>query len=216
MPGVDSFDENVGRYESWFERNRPTYESELEAIRVLLPRSGKGLEIGVGTGRFAAPLGLRFGIDPSKNMSKLASMSGVEVILGAGESLPYKENSFDILLMVATICFLDDVPGTLKEAYRVLTDGGCIVIGFIDRESLLGRVYETHKKDNLFYKDATFLSVGDVLFYLKQTGFRDFLFRQTIFQNPAAMKEIDPVKLGYGEGSFVVVRGKKAFQQKKE
>jgi hypothetical protein len=29
------------------------------------------------------------------------------------------------------------------------------------------------------------------------------------------MKAADPVKPGFGEGSFVVVRGKKAFQQKK-
>jgi SAM-dependent methyltransferase len=215
MARVDSFEKNVERYESWFERNRPTYESELEAIRVMLPRSGKGLEIGVGTGLFAAPLGVRFGIDPSMNMVRAAMRRGVEVILGAGENLPCKEGSFDILLMVTTICFLDDVPRTLKEAYRVLTNGGCIVIGFIDRESLLGRVYETYKKGNLFYKDATFLSADDVLFYLKQTGFSDFVFRQTIFGNPAEMKEIDPVKLGYGEGSFVIVRGKKAFQQKK-
>lgn len=209
MPGVDSFDEKMDRYESWFERNRMAYESELEAVRALLPRLGKGLEIGVGTGRFAAPLGLRFGVDPSKNMGKAAIKRGIKVILGVGENLPFKEGSFDILLMVTTICFLDDVPGTLKEAYRVLTDRGGVVIGFIDRESLLGRVYERHKKDHLFYKDAAFLSVEEVLFYLEQAGFRDFLFRQTIFGNPAEMKDRDPVKPGCGFGSFVVVRGNK-------
>ena len=215
MARVDSFDKNVDRYDSWFDRNRLAYESELEAIKALLSRSGKGLEIGVGTGLFAAPLGVRFGIDPSMNMVRAAMRRGVEVIVGAGENLPCKEGSFDILLMVTTICFLDDVPRTLKEAYRVLTNGGCIVIGFIDRESLLGRAYETHKKDNLFYKDATFLSVDEVLPCLKQAGFRDFLFRQTIFETQAGMKAADPVKPGFGEGSFVVVRGKKAFQQKK-
>ena len=216
MARVDSFDKNVDRYDSWFDRNRLAYESELEAIRVLLPKSGKGLEIGAGTGLFAAPLGLRYGLDPSRNMSKAAIKRGIEVILGVGENLPFKESCFDILLMVTTICFLDDMLGTLKEAYRVLTNGGCIVIGFIDRESSLGKIYETHKAGSVFYKDAAFLSVGDVFSYLKQTGFRDFLFRQTIFRNPAEMKESDPVKLGYGEGSFVVVRGRKAFQHTKD
>ena len=103
MARVDSFDKNVDRYDSWFDRNRLAYESELEAIKALLSRSGKGLEIGVGTGLFAAPLGVRFGIDPSMNMVRAAMRRGVEVILGAGENLPCKEGSFDILLMVTTI-----------------------------------------------------------------------------------------------------------------
>ncbi|NCO60014.1 MAG: hypothetical protein COX16_09940 [Deltaproteobacteria bacterium CG23_combo_of_CG06-09_8_20_14_all_51_20] len=46
MPKTDSFDDNVDRYESWFERNRLVYESELEAIRDLLQPCGRGLEIG--------------------------------------------------------------------------------------------------------------------------------------------------------------------------
>lgn len=209
MSKADSFDRNVDRYESWFDRNMPVFQSELEAVRALLPRFEKGMEIGVGTGRFAASLGLRFGLDPSCNMGKTAIKRGIEVILGVGENIPCKESSLDIVLTITTVCFLDDVPGTLKEAYRVLTDGGYIIIGFIDRESSLGKVYDTNKKDNLFYRDATFLSADDVLSHLKQAGFRDFFFRQTIFETPADMKAADPVKPGYGEGSFVVVRGTK-------
>ncbi len=210
MPKPNPFDENVGRYESWFERNRPAYESEIEAIRALLPMSGKGLEIGVGTGLFAAPLGVRFGIDPSKNMGKAAEKRGVEVILGVGENLPCKEGSHDIVLMVTTICFLDNVQAALKEAYRVLRKGGHILIGFIDRGSSLGKIYETQKKDNVFYRDASFLSIDEVVSHLKRAGFADFVFRQTLFRNLAQMEHSDQVKPGYGEGSFVVVRGKKS------
>lgn len=39
---------------------------------MLLPNIGKGVEIGVGTGRFSAPLGIKLGVDPSWEMSKLA------------------------------------------------------------------------------------------------------------------------------------------------
>lgn len=166
MLGIDSFEKNVDRYESWFERNRLAYESELEAIRVLLPKSGKGLEVGVGTGLFAAPLGLRFGVDPARNMGKAAMKRGVKVILGIGENLPFKGGCFDIVLMVTTICFLKDVFLTLKETYRTLTNGGFIVIGFIDRESSLGKIYEIHKTDSVFYKEATFLSTDEILSFL--------------------------------------------------
>jgi ubiquinone/menaquinone biosynthesis C-methylase UbiE len=164
---ADFFENKVERYDSWFERNRPAYESEIGAIRALLQTPGRGLEVGVGTGRFAAPLGLRFGIDPAMNMGKVAKKRGVEVILGVGEKLPCKENSLDSVLMVTTVCFLDDVQAALKDAYRVLREGGNILVGFVDRESSLGKIYETHKKDNLFYKNASFLSAQEVVSQLK-------------------------------------------------
>lgn len=211
MPKVESFEKNVDRYEAWFEHYRLAYESELEAIRMLLPQSGEGLEVGVGTGRFAAPLGIGVGVEPSPAMGKLARERGIEVRFGVGENLPCEDNSFDFVLLVTTICFLDDVPSALAEAYRVLKSGGYILIGFIDRESPLGKVYESRKQDNVFYRDATFLSTDEIVTHLKQAGFCDFAFLQTIFHNLEEMKEVDGVRSGYGEGSFVVVRGTKTF-----
>ena len=212
MGTVESFEKNVDRYEAWFDRNRAAYESELEALRALLPKSGEGLEVGVGTGRFAAPLGVRVGVDPSPAMAKVAMERGIEVRFGVGENLPCKDSSFDFILLVTTICFFDDVPAALGEAYRVLTAGGYILVGFIDRKSTLGKAYEKRKQNNEFYRQATFLAVDEIVPHLQQAGFRDFVFRQTIFQNPEEMKQPDPVRPGYGEGSFVVVRAKKPLQ----
>jgi SAM-dependent methyltransferase len=209
---VKSFEKNVDRYEAWFDRNQAAYQSELEALRALLPKNGKGLEVGVGTGRFAAPLGLRVGVDPSPAMAKVAMERGIEVPFGVGENLPCKDSSFDFILLVTTICFLDDVPAAFREAYRVLTAGGYILVGFINRESTLGKAYEQRKRSNEFYRQATFLSVDEVVLDLQQAGFRDFVFRQTIFQNPKEMKQLDLVRPGYGEGSFVVVRAKKPLK----
>jgi len=39
--------------------------------------------------------------------------------------------------------------------------------------------------------------------------FKSFNFAQTIFHNLAEIKGIEPVKDGYGEGSFVVARALK-------
>ncbi len=192
MPRIKSFEPNVDRYEAWFEHHQLAYESELRAIRMLLPQSGEGLEVGVGTGRFAAPLGV--GVEPSPAMGQLASERGIEVRFGVGENLPCEDSSFDFVLLVTTICFLDDVPSAFAEAYRVLKSGGYILIGFVDRESPLGKVYESRKQENVFYRDATFLSADEVLTHLKQTGFCDFVFLQTIFQNLEEMKEVDSVK----------------------
>lgn len=212
MGRVKSFEKNVDRYEAWFDRNQAAYQSELEALRTLLPKNGKGLEVGVGTGRFAAPLGVRVGVDPSPAMAKVAMERGIEVRFGVGENLPCKDSSFDFILLVTTICFLDDVSAALREAYRVLTAGGYILVGFINRESTLGKVYEKRKQESEFYRDATFLSVNEVVHHLKQAGFCDFVFRQTIFQNPTEMKQPDPVRSGYSDGSFVVARAKKPLK----
>src|SRR5512138_1468145 len=69
VSGINSFNNNVERYEAWFTENPFAYVSELHAVRALLPQ-GSGLEIGVGTGRFAAPLGIRKGIEPSRPAGK--------------------------------------------------------------------------------------------------------------------------------------------------
>lgn len=209
VPKIQPFEQNVERYEAWFVRYPMAYASELRAIRELLPETGEGLEVGVGTGRFAAPLGVRVGVEPSRAMSKLAIQRGVQVRFGVAENLPCVDSSFDYVILIVTVCFLDDVYLSLREAYRVLKPGGYILIGIIDRVGPLGKAYEKLREDDVFYREATFLSTDEIVFYLSQAGFGEFVFRQTIFKHPAQMKEPDPPKEGYGQGSFVVVRGEK-------
>jgi len=77
MPKVEPFEKYASQYEGWFERNRFVYESELRAIRKQLPGSGKGIEIGIGSGRFAAPLGIKLGLENHiSNVKKRAFFTG--------------------------------------------------------------------------------------------------------------------------------------------
>jgi len=209
MAKIEPFETFPKRYEEWFEINRFVYESEIHAVKQLLPESGKGIEIGVGSGRFAAPLGIRLGIEPSAKMRRIALSTGIEVMDGVAEFLPYKDAQFDFVLMVTTICFLDDIEAAFNETYRVLKPEGYFIIGFIDKESPLGQFYERHKEENPFYKIADFYSVNEVARYLKQASFGCFHFTQTVFHNLPEIKEVEPVKEWYGQGSFVVVRAKK-------
>jgi SAM-dependent methyltransferase len=207
MPKTEPFEEHTAQYESWFERHRFAYESELLAVRSLLPKNGRGVEIGVGSGRFAAPLGIRYGVEPSRKMREIALRRGIVAVKGVAEKLPYEDSSFDYALLVTTICFLDDVGKAVQEAQRVITPGGSILIGFVDRESRLGRFYLEHRHENVFYSDAVFYSVDEVVDHLRHSGFSDFIFVQTIFKSLHEVRSIEPVKEGYGEGSFVVVKG---------
>ena len=126
------------------------------------------------------------------------------------EALPFHDEQFDFALMVTTLCFVDDVERAFQEAYRVIKPGGCFLNGFVDRNSFLGKMYQQHKDENVFYKSAQFYSVDEVIFYLKKAGFHDLMFTQTVFRPLDQITAVEPVKNGYGEGAFVVVSGKKA------
>jgi len=158
---VEPFEKHAKEYDVWFDENELVYLSELEAVKSMLPDSGTGIEIGVGTGRFAAPLGIKLGLEPSKSMASLARKRGIEVVEGMAESLPFEDSSFDFVLMVTVICFLNDVGKALSEAYRVLKPGGSIIIAFIDKNSTIGKMYEQRKNEDVFYKEATFYSVEE-------------------------------------------------------
>ena len=209
MAKTKPFEEHQLLYEEWFEKNGFVYESELLAVKNQLPGGGRGVEIGVGSGRFAAPLGIKIGVEPAVAMRELARDRGIEVIGGVAEALPLKECEFDFALMVTAICFLDDTEAALQEAYRVIRPNGSLVIGFVDKDSLLGKLYLKRRHESLFYGIATFYSVDEVMNYLRETGFRDFGFSQTIFKPLKEIHAIEPVKEGYGEGSFVVVRARR-------
>jgi SAM-dependent methyltransferase len=209
MPKIEPFERYAGRYDAWFDRNRFAYESELRAIRALVPTSGEGIEIGAGSARFAAPLGIKVGLEPSGKLGALARARGVEVVKGIAEALPFAHASFDFAVMVTTICFLDSIEAAFREAARVLKPEGALVIGFIDKDSPIGKLYQQHKEDSVFYKLAKFYSVDEVILHLKNAGFTVFKCTQTIFRNLLEIREVEPIKDGYGEGSFVVIKGVK-------
>jgi SAM-dependent methyltransferase len=202
---VAPFETHHQRYETWFEKHEAAYISELLALRPFVPWEGRGIEIGVGSGRFAAPLGVQVGVDPSPAMLVYAAARGVEVVEGTAENLPFAEGSFDHALVVTTICFVDSPAGMLAEARRVLRPGGRLVIGFIDRESALGQDYLAHQAASVFYREATFYSADEVAQLLRETGFSISTWGQTLTRPLPETREIEPLRAGRGQCAFVVV-----------
>jgi ubiquinone/menaquinone biosynthesis C-methylase UbiE len=205
MNRIEPFELFPERYETWFEKNQYAYLSELEAIKYFIPKHGKGMEIGVGSGRFAAPLKIPFGIEPSSKMRSLAASKGITTIAGIAEALPFHESQFDFVLMITTICFLDRIQSALNEAYKVLKPHGRLIIGFVDKNSTIGKSYQKNKKKSLFYQDAIFYSTDEVTDYLTQIEFKNIQIIQTLFKPLISIRTIEPIKEGHGKGSFVVI-----------
>lgn len=193
-------------YETWFINNKELFQSELALLKDMLPNFERGLEIGVGTGIFAQALGISTGVEPSEEMAIRAEQRGIQVYRGKGEDLCFEDQSFDLLVMITVDCFLSDLDKTLREAYRVLIPGGSLVIGYIDKSTALGKLYEEKKLHNEFYSRANFHTGDEIIKALTGTGFEVIKKGQTIF---SLKNQVQAAKTGLGEGLFGVVLGRK-------
>ncbi len=202
-----AFDQYALEYDEWFDRHANMYQSELLALKEAIPKNKTGIEIGAGTGRFAQPLNIKCGVEPSAEMAQIAKQRGVKIISAFAEALPIDDQSYDFATMVTTVCFLENIPKAFSEVYRILKPKGEFIIGLIDRNSALGRKYEQQKGENKFYKDAHFHSTEEITELLKQSGFKSFAYWQTLEE--ADKNKVESPKTGYGVGSFVIIKANK-------
>jgi len=169
----DVFEEYAKDYDRWFDEHRDVYLSELARIRTVLPPlDNRSIEVGVGSGRFAAPLGITLGIEPSRALGLMARDRGIEILRGRAEDLPIKERSCSSVLLVTVLCFLDNPTLALREIHRILIPDGFIIVAFIIRG---GRIHQKYIQDGMkgkFLSRARFCSPEEVVALLKETWFR--------------------------------------------
>ena len=202
------FKDHVAEYEEWYKRYPFVFRSEIAAIKELLPRGENihGIEVGLGTGRFAKALGITEGIEPSENMRAVAEKKGIFVLNAVAEHLPYRSLQFDFVLMNFCVSYFEDVSEAFNEAHRVLKRGGGLIVGFIDRDSTIGRFYRDRKPESVFYKKARFYTVSKIERELKIAGFKKLQFLQTLFHDLDSIKTIEKPLPGHGKGSYVLIK----------
>ena len=205
MPQINVFENYYQEYDDWFVNNNDIFTSELNTIKCLLPMTGKGIEIGVGTGQFASKLGITIGVEPSTKMSEIAKKRNIEVIIAKAESLPIENEIYDYATMITTICFVKDVEKALNEANRILKSNGVFIIAFIDKDSDLGKIYQIKKASNKFYKNATFYSTTEIIKQLKKANFKIDRINQCLFIKNGDIDATE-IKDSYGTGGFVVIK----------
>jgi len=211
MPHTLPFNDHVIEYENWYKTHPHVFKSEVAAIKELLP-TGKnisGIEVGLGTGQFAKALGIKDGIEPARNMRAKAEKRGISVLNAVAEKLPYRSLQFDFVLMNFCISYLDDVPEAIREAFRVLKRGGCLIVTFIDKNSRIGKFYQQRKPHSIFYKDANFYSTTAIGRLLNKTGFKKLEYSQTLFHSLKGTKTTEAPLRGFGKGSFILIKATK-------
>jgi len=102
----------------------------LDAIGERSPR--RVLEVGAGTGAFAARCSRKLGcdvvaLDASPEMMATSSAAGVESIAGDVQQLPFADGSFDVCVAAWMLYHVADVDRALAELARVLQPSGRLV-----------------------------------------------------------------------------------------
>jgi ubiquinone/menaquinone biosynthesis C-methylase UbiE len=161
------FDAIADNYDSWYDTREGSavFEEEVQGLRLLCDGcSGRWLEVGVGTGRFAEALGISHGVDLSPPMARKASQRGVRVQVGRAEQLAFRDGAFEGVLMALTLCFLADPQAALLECRRVLRTTGRLVIGTIPADSPWGRLYRKKAADgHPVYSHARFYITEEIM-----------------------------------------------------
>ncbi|MGJ3509981.1 class I SAM-dependent methyltransferase [Enemella sp. A6] len=155
------------------------YEAEIAALEELLApiradlgTDARGLEVGVGTGRFAAPLKIGHGVEPAPKMAELARHSGIDVTEAPAEALPFDDATFDHTAFITSLCFVTDAARSLHEARRVTREGGWILVAFLNRASALGEQLAATQHSDPFYEHATLRTADEIEALLQQAGYR--------------------------------------------
>jgi SAM-dependent methyltransferase len=209
-------------YDAWFEANEVLFESELRAIEAQLPESwDSAVEVGCGTGLFAARLGVSHGVEPSAPMARRARERGLTVESGSAEDLPLERDAVDLALALGVLGYVDEFDAALAELGRVVEPGGRVVVAFLAAGRAFADLYDDAVARGSYPSDlnwetpyplemataADWRSVGEVYGGLRAAGFTDPSAVQTLTAPPeTAVRSVESPTPGHDQGSWIVVR----------
>ena len=229
-----TFDTYAEKYDSWFMKNMTVLESEVALLAHFLKNPGRALSVGCGSGLFEMLLRRDYdivieeGIEPSPGMADIARKRNMKVKIGSAESVDYAENEFDTVIFNGTPSYIKNLKQAFTEAHRILKPAGHILVLDVPKESSyallynLAKVLKTYDSPLLegavpvtpypveFLSIANWRTTREKINLLKEVGFTDFEYAQTLTRHPvySNMEKEEPVA-GYDRGDYVAIRGEK-------
>lgn len=208
-----AFNARAEQYDQWFDEHAALYRAELTAVAELLApvqaaagTGSEGLEIGVGTGRFAAPLGISRGLEPAPRMAQLARARGIDVVPGVAEDLPFDTGRFAYTAFLTSLCFVNDPARALREARRVTVGGGAVLVAYLNRAGPADQELAARQAEDPYYSHAHLMTTRELEALLRGAGFTPEDSRQVLVGPDGA----PVVRPGAGEGLFCVLRARAA------
>lgn len=140
---------DAASYDQWYDTPRGRWIGQREAgliLALLQPRREESLlDVGCGTGYFTRALaasipGAVAGVDIS--LERVAYARGRDAgrasyAVADALALPYPSASFDLVMSITSLCFIDDEVAAIREAVRVARRR--VAFGLLNRHSLLWR-----------------------------------------------------------------------------
>jgi SAM-dependent methyltransferase len=185
---------------------------------VQLSAESRLLDLGCGVGSFVVAcrkLGLQcFGVEPDR-IGNGTELSAIQIarrrwaepvfLAGTGENLPFRDGSFDLVMMNQVIEHVSDQAAVIQEAARVLRPGGVL---YVACPNYL-RCYEPHYK--IFWLPLLPKSLGRL--YLRLRGRSSVMLDQISY---TTNRRVRSVLCGLGGGYTAVDLHREEFLRKRE
>jgi ubiquinone/menaquinone biosynthesis C-methylase UbiE len=182
------YDKVADDYDNHYDASngRDYYSHICDGVISALPKNGKLLDIGCGTGlfmqRYLKTGREAIGIDISQGMIRRAKTRRVsDVALGTAEVLPFRNESFDAVSSLLAFSYFQHPESMLEESFRVLKPGGSLSICTLGRNiftSMVPAAYRIGEKLNvkrvgMAYFSEHYYKEEEIKKLLEDVGFVD-------------------------------------------
>lgn len=132
-------------HDDWVQQDHFWYRARFEMIKPLIPppTGGKALDAACGVGetiKQLSQLGYEaIGVDIDDDAVMTARSNQLEVYQADSQQLPFKDNDFSLVTCLDGLEHMLDDEKALSEFYRVLKNGGVLLLNVPARKEIMGQ-----------------------------------------------------------------------------
>ena len=213
MTKTSSFDSWPEKYESWFQTplGKLVLEYEKKLILEMAPPvpGERLLDTGCGTGIFTSlyrDAGSRVtGLDLSLPMLTYCSskLPGAGLLQGNMLELPFQNESFDTVISVTALEFIEDAASALNELFRVTRPGGRVLVATLNSlSSWAAERQEKASAEGGLFSRVWFRSPRDLESLRRETCRTATVVHFSRSEDPETARIIEKASEGSSEGAF--------------